>query len=210
VADKNTQLLEDGNLSAKSRIDRFLFDDLFKSRGDNFFRDGTPPEEEQIVDNFLKLEQGDHKGNTFTKDGTIIIGESGAKFTAPVVVSAGCSIAFVNMVFEQTKENTEALVTINSGGRAVFQNCYFRRFPKTDREKVGTPSATASYIQLNTAIAAEQMATFTGCIFFESADSGATAVVTNIGTAVGTTFVGYSINKTATPMGAATLVGVIV
>ena len=209
MADKNTQLLEDINLSAKERIDRFVMDDLFKSRGENFFRKGTPPEEQQIIDNFLKLEEGDHKGNTFAKDGTIIVGNSGAKFTAPVVVSAGCSIAFVNMVFEQTKENTEALVTINSGGRAVFQNCYFRRFPKTDREKVGTPSATASYIQLNTITPAEEMATFTGCIFFESADSGATAVVTNIGAAAGTTFVGYSINKTSKPMGAATLVGVI-
>ena len=53
------------------------------------------------------------------------------------------------------------------------------------------------------------MATFSGCIFFESADSGAAAVVNNVGTAAGTTFVGYSINKTAKGMGAATLVGVI-
>ena len=209
MADNNTQLLEDSKLEGKERLDRLTFDDLFKSRGDNFFRDGTPPEEGQISDNFLKLEQGDHKGNTFTKDGTIIIGQSGAKFTSPVVVSKGCSIAFVNMVFEQTKENTEALVTINTGGRAVFQNCYFRRFPKTDRDKVGNPSATSAYIQLNTATGGEQMATFSGCIFFESADSGAAAVVSNIGTAAGTTFVGYSINKTGKGMGAATLVGVI-
>lgn len=209
MADKNTQLLEDINLSGKERIDRFIMDDLFKSRGENFFRKGTPPEEQQIIDNFLKLEEGDHKGNTFAKDGTIIIGNSGAKFTAPVVVSANCSIAFINMVFEQTKQNTEALVTIKEGGKAVFQNCYFRRFPKTDKDKVGNPTATSSYVALDTTVIGEQLATFTGCIFFESADSNAVSVVNNIGAAAGTTFMGYSINKSGKPLGAVTAVGVI-
>ena len=42
-------------------------DDVVKSRGTNFFRDGTAATETQESENFMYLEEGDHKGITSTK-----------------------------------------------------------------------------------------------------------------------------------------------
>jgi len=204
MASKSIQdLFQKTDLERADRLDRAQLGDLFDSRGSNFFRKGTAPLESKISENFIFLEEGDHKGMTVSKKQTIVIGKPGAMFTSPVIVENGGSVIFQNCYFEQTPNNTERLALIKEGGRAVFQNCIFKKFDSNNKEKVGTPTVTSSYISLETSIFNEDMATFTGCIFREDAVSNAVSVVTNIGTSTGKVYISYSINQTGIAFGAA-------
>jgi len=209
VADKNTPILENRNLGREGRIDRYVVDDLIRSRGQNFYREGEAPQESKQSENFIYLEEGDHFGITITKKQTVIIGKAGAYFTSPVIIDAGASAIFVGCHFEQTQKNTNALVQINEGGRAVFENCTFRRFG-LNKAKYGTPIVNAGYVALNTTILGEQMVVMTGCSFFEDTPSGAANVVTQFGSAVGSSFISYSINQSGLAVGGGvTAVGVL-
>ena len=195
------------DLKADERFDKFTLDDFVSSRGENFARAGTPPEEKQKSENFVWLEQGDHKGITVVKKNTVLVGQPGAKFTAPVIINSGGYAIFTNCYFEQTKDTAETLVTINEGGRAIFQNCVFKRFPKGDTERLGQVSNTSSYIALNTTIMGETLGSATGCIWFEESDSNALSVIVNIGTATGVFFIVTSLNATTKAFGVAATTG---
>lgn len=209
MADNNVNPLLQRELDRKQRLDDSNFLDLFRDRGENFVRGGTPPVEEKNSDNYFYLLEGEHKNITVAKKQTFLVGKPGATFSAPVIINNGGSAIFVNCVFLQTDKNNSALVTIKEGGRAVFQNCIFKRFSKTNKELVGEVPANSAYIALDTTVAAEELATAVGCIFREDADSNASNVVNNIGAAAGTMFIAYSINQTGLPIGAATATGTI-
>ena len=201
MADKNTKILEDRELDAKERINRFLFDDMVKSRGTNFAREGTAPQETKESENFILLQEGDHKGIQVVKKQTVLMGQAGAKFTAPVIIQNGGSAIFTGCYFEQTTQNTDFLVKIQEGGRAIFHNCVFKRFDVKNKEKVGKPAANACYIALETSVLGENLAIVTNCVFREDAPSGASQVVNNTGTAAGTMEFYLSINQTGLPLG---------
>ena len=201
MVDKNTKLLEDRELSLKDRVDRFLMDDLVQSRGTNFLRQGSAPQETKESENFILLQEGDHKGIQVIKKQTVLMGQAGAKFTAPVIIENGGSAIFTGCYFEQTTQNTDFLVKIQEGGRAIFHNCVFKRFDVKNKEKVGKPAANACYIALETSVLGENLAIVTNCIFREDAPSGASQVVNNTGTAVGTMEFYLSINQTGLVLG---------
>jgi hypothetical protein len=207
MTSKNTPLTMGKNLDASKRFDKFTLDDFVSSRGENFARAGTPPEESQKSENFVWLEQGDHKGITIVKKNTVLVGQPGAKFTAPVIVMSGGYAIFTNCYFEQTKDTAETLVTINQGGRAIFQNCVFKRFPKGDTERLGQVSNTSCYIALNTTINGETLGSATGCIWFEESDSNAVSVIDNKGSGNGNFFIGQSLNATTKVFGVAGTTG---
>jgi len=204
---KNTPLTIGKDLKAEERFDKFTLDDFVSSRGENFAREGTPPEENQKSENFVWLEQGDHKGITIVKKNTVLVGQPGAKFTAPVIIKSGGYAIFTNCFFEQTKVTAEVLVTINEGGRAIFQNCVFKRFPKGDTERLGQVTNTSCYIALNTTINGETLGSATGCIWFEESDSNATSVIHNKGTGNGDFFIVTSLNATTKVFGVAATTG---
>ncbi len=201
MADKNTKILEDRELDAKERINRFLFDDMVKGRGTNFAREGTAPQETKESENFILLQEGDHKGIQIVKKQTVLMGQAGAKFTAPVIIQNGGSAIFSGCYFEQTPQNTDFLVKIQEGGRAIFNNCVFKRFDVKNKEKVGKPAANACYIALETSLLGENLGIITNCVFREDAPSGASQVVNNVGTAGGTIEFYLSINQTGLVIG---------
>lgn len=201
MADKNTKILEDRELDAKERINRFLFDDIVKSRGTNFAREGTAPQETKESENFILLQEGDHKGIQVVKKQTVLMGQAGAKFTAPVIIQNGGSAIFTGCYFEQTTQNTDFLVKIQEGGRAIFNNCVFKRFDVKNKEKVGKPAANSCYIALETSVLGENLGIVTNCVFREDAYSGAFQVVNNVGVAGGTMEFFLSINQTGLALG---------
>jgi hypothetical protein len=167
-------------------------------------RNGDPLILEKETDNLIFLESGEHGGATINKGGiTVITGASGASFTGHINIKEASttipvSVIFNNCHFEQTKQNTDRFVTIDTTSRVVFNNCSFRRYPITDREAVGSPAANAAYVSINTSAAgpAVDMVNFVSCIFEESGNSGTTTIVNNIGTGLGTGTMAYCINKT--------------
>ena len=119
-------------------------------------RSGDPLILEKETDNLIFLESGTHGGATIQKGGmTVITGASGASFTGHIDIkevsaTVPVSVIFNNCHFEQTKQNTDRFVTIDTTSRVVFNNCSFRRYPTTDREAVGTPAFDAGYVSINT------------------------------------------------------------
>lgn len=203
MATKSPGFIEDRELDRVGRLDRSQLEDLFDSRGENFFRKGTAPIETKTSENFMLLEEGDHKGMSISNKQTVVVGKPGAKFTSLVTIETGGSAIFQNCYFEQTPANTERLVLVKEGGRAVFQNCVFKKFDRNNKEKVGSPTTASSYLSLETSVLNEDMLTMVGCIFREDANSNATSVVTNIGTSTGKAYISYSINQSGSVFGAA-------
>lgn len=195
-------------------LDKILLDDVLQT--DKAFgttiKANDPVVLEKEQDNHIYLETGDHKGFTSTKIGTVINGAQGSFFSAPVICDAGSTTVFNNCEFIQTASNTNALVRINSGAKVCFVNCTFRRFPLTDRARVGTVNTgIACFIALNTTILGEPLVTANNLSFFSDGDSGANALFFNIGPAAATGFWSIGMNNTTplVPVGGVLSFGVI-
>ena len=206
----NVRLFIDPKNSKQNLLDKQLMDNAIitdKTFG-TIIQADDPVILDKNIDNHIYLESGDHKGFTSNKQGTIINGASGAFFSAPVICDAGSSTMFINCSFIQTTSNTDALVQINSGAKASFINCSFRRYPLTDKTRVGkVDTANACFIALNTTTAGELLVDGSNLAFFSDGDSGAVEIFRNIGTAVGNGFWILGMNNTSpvVPVGAAVL-----
>ena len=203
----NVRLFLDPKNSKQNLLDKALLDSslLTDKTFGTVIQADDPVTLDKNIDNNIYLESGDHKGFTSNKQGTIINGASGAYFSAPVICDSGSSTIFINCSFVQTTANTNALVQINSGAKASFINCSFRRFPLTDRTRVGNVDTTnACFIALNTALLGEALVVASNLMFFSDGDSGAVEIFRNIGTAAGNGFWVLGMNNTSplVPVGA--------
>lgn len=195
----NVRLFLDPKNSKQNLLDKALLDNslLTERTLGTVIQANDPVVLEKNIDNYIYLESGDHKGFTATKQGTVINGASGAFFSAPVICDSGSTTVFINCAFVQTTANTNALVQINGGAKASFINCSFRRFPLTDRARVGTVDTTnACFIALNTTAALEELVVASNIMFFSDGDSGAVEIFRNIGTGTGAGFWVIGMNNT--------------
>lgn len=202
MAINNVRTFIDKRLDKETILDRMLIDDVLEQtkKFGTIIKNNDPVTLGKEKYNEIYLEPGDHKGFTSDKLGTIINAAAGATFTAPVICDNGSTTTFINCTFIQTKANTNALVELREGSRAVFQNCSFRRFDVRNKQLVGEVSTTnAAFVHMNTSIAGETLFTMSNCSFFAEADSGAQALFFDIGTAAGAGFFVLGVNKT-TPL----------
>jgi hypothetical protein len=199
--------------SKRNLLDQKLLDELGlqQRRLGTTIKSGDPVVFTKERDNILFLESGFHGGFNVEKPGTIIYGAAGATINGPITVENGADLCLNNVSFIQTTKNTEAFVTVNSGGRFLINGCIFRKFPVTERAIVGSPSANSCYVGFNTTTLGENFGTIMNSIFIEDADSGVLSLVNGaLGSALGTCTVAYSINRTTQGVGAGiTATGVV-
>jgi hypothetical protein len=155
--------------------------------------------------NISFLFPGDHKGY-FSKNFSIVKGLNSSSFSGLVTVEAGKNIIFDGVTFVQGKETPNYLVYIKEGAKVIFSNCSFIRIIRTNTNIVGNvTTTTAKFVMLETTVAGQDMATFSGCIFQSEGDSGANEIVGRVNAGNGDAFVFNSINATnpAVPYGVA-------
>lgn len=158
-------------------------------------------QEARSSNNIVFLGAGDFKGKVFEKDFTIVKGINQSTFTEPVEIKDNLRVIFDGVTFvEASSKSANYLVKIGKGCKVIFQNCQFIR---QDKSKIAINTTGASFILL-TSVVNEDVATFSGCMFVQTADSGASNIVGREA-GFGNAYIFNSINATlpAVPFGAA-------
>jgi hypothetical protein len=139
-----------------------------------FYTNKEIVQEPRSSNNIMFLGTGDFKGKVFEKDFTIVKGINQSTFTEPVEIKDNLHIIFDGVSFvEANSKSANYLVKIGKGCKVIFQNCQFIR---QDKSKIAVNTTGASFILLTSTIA-EDVATFSGCMFIQTADSGASNIV---------------------------------
>ena len=189
-----------------------------KSYFGDYFIDKSTVTEDRLKNNRINMMSGIFGGCSFSKDDTIIVGQSGATFTGLVTIEKRTRIVFQNVTFRQKPfedndltNNQQYLINIKEGARVQFINCVFERTSKYDERNTGkfNPASTKSFLALDTT-AAETIYNMMGCIFTQPSDSGATSLVQNLSTGAGTGNIAFSINQTGVATGAGVATGLLV
>lgn len=157
---------------------------------------------EQLKDNNVSfLFPGNHKGYIFDKQYSIVKGLNSSYFSELVTIEEDVKVIFDGVTFIQGKNTPDYLVYIKQGAKVIFQNCSFIRIPKTNTKLVGNvTTTTAKFVTLQTTIAGQDMATFSGCIFQSDGDSGANEIIGRVNPGNGDAFIFNSINATNNPL----------
>lgn len=162
--------------------------------------------EQQTSNNISFLFPGDHKGYTFSKNFSVVKGLNSSTFTDLVTIESDMNVIFDGISFVQGKNTPDYLIKIKQGAKVIFQNCSFIRVAKSKTNIVGNvTTTTGKFVILETTVAGQNMATFSGCLFQSDGDSGANEIVGRVTAGLGNAYIYNSINATlpAVPFGAA-------
>ena len=162
------------------------------------YNDKEALNERLASNNISFLFPGDHKGYTFSKNFSIVKGLNSSGFSELVTIERDMRVVFDGVAFVQGKKSPDYLVLIKEGAKVIFQNCSFIRFAKSKTNIVGNVTTqTAKFVMLETTVAGQDMATFSGCIFQSDGDSGADEIVGRVNAGNGDAFIFNSINGTS-------------
>ena len=141
--------------------------------------------------NSFMLGPGEHQGLVMSKPLGSLQGEPGAIVTG--LAQFKSTVKVEGIMFKQGLKNTEHLVVVEEGAKAIFSNCIFQR------QAAAESSSAVGSVLCFVLVKSGAKAVFTDCIFQSNSTTGAMAsaaglAVQDLNALAGNTFVGMGAN----------------